>query len=76
MKFRILLPALFLFFSVSHAQEIKIDAGLGLGTTFDNGVFGLHGDSQRSHGVAQSFDLGIVRGFFLPRMDTDEHSAF
>ncbi|GAB2618042.1 hypothetical protein [Belliella aquatica] len=40
MKFKILLPALFLFFSVAHAQEIKIDAGLGLGTTFDNGAFG------------------------------------
>lgn len=41
MKFKILLTAFFLLFAVAHAQEVEIDAGLGLGTSYDNGAFGL-----------------------------------
>lgn len=40
MKFRILLPALLLLFTVAQAQEIEIDGGLGLGTSYYDGDFG------------------------------------
>lgn len=40
MKFKFLLPAFLLLCSVSQAQELKIDAGLGVGTFIDDWSFG------------------------------------
>lgn len=40
MKFRILLPLLLFLFSTAFAQQVRLDAGLGVGTTFHDGSIG------------------------------------